>query len=215
MGDRESPPYTAPMWSGPKISEHADGRNAQCAPKASPTSATDAKTPSGLGNAARMPIPAATVSCATARNAGRGSPRYTPRSEAAPPPSRPRQLHTEKSDTSAEAVEGGAPAAVATASMLFTRVMAAPDDTEIEAKSSQNSTDRSDASSVSDATVWPFSGGGPRWEEMAGRCTRECTTGKLPEVEEKDREGSEGAWSPQPGLASFPSVSTPLSSSRT
>ena len=33
MGDRESPPYTAPMCSGPKISEHAEGKKAQCAPR--------------------------------------------------------------------------------------------------------------------------------------------------------------------------------------
>jgi hypothetical protein len=33
MDDSESTPYTEPMCSGPKISEHADGRNAQCAPE--------------------------------------------------------------------------------------------------------------------------------------------------------------------------------------
>ena len=70
------------------------------------------------------------------------------------------QLQTEKSETSAEAVDAGEPAAAAMASMLFTSVMAAPDDTERVAKSSQNSTERSDAVSVSDAVLCPFSGGG-------------------------------------------------------
>ena len=88
-------------------------RTHQCAPSANPLIATAANTPPGVGDAHTTAIPTATSDCAAISVAARGA----PASEHSPSTSRPTQLHTLKSDTSAaEDAASDAPQAAATTS---------------------------------------------------------------------------------------------------
>ena len=92
-------------------------RTHQCAPSANPLIATAANTPPGVGDAHTTAIPTATSDCAAISVAARGAPARAPASEHSPSTSRPTQLHTLKSDTSAaEDAASDAPQAAATTS---------------------------------------------------------------------------------------------------
>ena len=169
MGETLSQPYTAPMASSPNTSAQRIGRKPQCAPSAAPTTATATKTPAGFGAATGASMPSATASCASARKYGRGTPARSAASEASPPHSRPRQLHTENTETSAVAADGPDPAAVDTASTLFTSVIAAPDEKQMVTKRIHCSAFRSDSPSVNPCFEHPRSGGGPGSGRGPGR----------------------------------------------
>mmetsp|Transcript_383 Transcript_383/g.1564 ORF Transcript_383/g.1564 Transcript_383/m.1564 type:complete len:219 (+) Transcript_383:335-991(+) len=151
----------APTCFDPKSSAVIVGKAPQCAPSAPPTVATATKTPRGVGFDAAIKTPSATATCAAAKQVTRDTLNLRNRnSEASPPINRPRQLHTENAETSAEEAASFEPTAEDTWSRLFTSAIAAPEEPEMVANNNHCSGARNDSSNVRSTRFWPIRGGG-------------------------------------------------------
>ena len=157
----------APTCFDPKSSAVSVGKAPQCAPSAPPTVATATNTPKGVGFDAAIATPSATATCAAAKQVTRETRNLRNRnSEASPPINRPRQLHTENTETSAEEAASFEPTAEDTWSRLFTSAIAAPEEPEMVANNNHCSGARNDSSNVSSTRFWPIRGGGG-WSSVA------------------------------------------------
>ena len=136
MGATLRPPYTAPRVS---LENSDDIEGAIPSARRREPDEQAAKTLPRTGATRNVNAPIATTTCAThSARASNGADVKRPlrRGAAAQPPD---ALHTEKSDTIPAAALASTPADAATASMLFTSAIAAPEDAAMEHHSSQNS----------------------------------------------------------------------------
>mmetsp|Transcript_15089 Transcript_15089/g.63660 ORF Transcript_15089/g.63660 Transcript_15089/m.63660 type:complete len:220 (+) Transcript_15089:366-1025(+) len=161
----------APTCFDPKSSAVSVGKAPQCAPSAPPTVATATNTPKGVGFDAAIATPSATATCAAAKQVTRETRNLRNRnSEASPPIIRPRQLHTENTETSADEAASFEPTAEETWSRLFTSAIAAPEEPEMVANNNHCSGARNDSSNVRSTRFWPIRGGGG-WSSVETRAS--------------------------------------------